>query len=189
MINDIEKIIIDEQKLNDLCAQLGKKISADYKGKSLVLIGLLKGCQPFMSDLIKHIECYCEIDYMIVSSYDGTKTTGNLKIKKDIDISIKDKDIIIVDDIIDTGITASGILNLLKEREPKSIEFCTLLNKPEGRLTNIDVKYFGTLIDNEFVVGYGLDYNELYRNLPFIGVLKEEIYLKKEFIDESKSKQ
>lgn len=179
MINDIKKIVINDVKLNEICCILGRKISNDYKDKKLVLIGLLKGCQPFMSDLIRHIECHCEIDYMIVSSYDGTKTTGNLKIKKDIDISIKDKDVIIVDDIIDTGITAHNVLELFKERGAKSIELCTLLNKQEGRLNNITVKYFGTHIDNEFVVGYGLDYNELYRNLPFIGVLKEEIYLKR----------
>ncbi len=176
MINDIKDVIANKEQIENICSKLGKKIEMDYQDKFPIFIGLLKGCQPFMSDLLKSINCYCEIEYMKVSSYAGTKTTGKLNIKVDTNVDVKDRNIIIIDDIVDSGITASNVIQLFIDRGAKSVEFCALLDKPEGRLTDITVKYVGMNVPNEFVVGYGLDYNEKYRNLPFIGILKEEIY-------------
>lgn len=177
--NDIKKVLVTEDDIMKICTTLGKQITKDYYSKDLVLIGLLKGCEPFFSDLAKKIETYCQLDFMKVSSYEGTSSTGNIIIKNDISLDIKDKHVILVDDIIDTGKTCLYIKTLLEQRGAKSVELCCLLDKPEGRLVNIESKYVGTTIPNEFVVGYGLDYNELYRNLPYIGVLKEEIYNKR----------
>lgn len=176
MNNDIKKILVSEEEIQDICQKLGKQITEDYDGKYPILIGLLKGCEPFFSDLSKNIKTYCSIDYMRVSSYEGTASTGNVQIKADISLDIKGRDVIIVDDIVDTGKTCLYIKNLLLQRGAKSVELCCLLDKPEGRVVDVDVKYIGGCVPNEFVVGYGLDYNELYRNLPYIGVLKEEVY-------------
>lgn len=178
MENDILKVIVSAKEIDEICARLGKKITNDYKGKTPIVIGLLKGCQPFMSDLIKHINTYMSIDYMSVSSYDGMSSTGSITIKKDIETDVRGRDVIIVDDIIDTGVTLLNITNLFKERHVKSIKTVCLLDKPEGRKVDLKADYAGLIVPKEFVVGYGLDYNGLYRNLPYIGILKREVYEK-----------
>ncbi len=177
MMNDIKEVLVTPQEIEQLCEKLGHQIEKDYQGKSPLIIGLLKGCQPFMANVIKYINCYIQIDYMKVSSYVGTKST-ELVIKKDLDIDVKDLDIILIDDIVDSGRTISEVVSLLKSRGAKSVEVCCLLDKPDGRVVPVEIKYPGLWVPNKFVVGYGLDYNELYRNLPFIGVLKEEVYQK-----------
>ena len=179
MINDIREVLITEEELKEIVAQLGKKITEDYKGKNLFLITVLKGAVVFLGDLMRAIECPCEIEFMVTSSYGaGTVSSGNVKIVKDIDVPLEDKDVLIVEDILDSGLTLSFLMDLLKNRNPKSIAICTLLDKPSRRVADITAKYTGRQIPDEFVVGYGLDYDEKYRNLPFIGVLKPEVYAK-----------
>lgn len=173
---DILKTVVSEKEIESICERLGKQISKDYEGKEPIIIGLLKGCLPFMSDLVKNITGYVKLDYMSVSSYDGMSSTGSITIKKDIDTSVEGKDVIIVDDIIDTGVTLLNITQYFKEKKVNSIKTCCLLDKPEGRKVDIKADYVGMDIPKEFVVGYGLDFNGLYRNLPFIGVLKKEVY-------------
>ena len=175
MENDILKVIVSSKEIDEICARLGKKITNDYEGKTPIVIGLLKGCQPFMSDLIKHINTYMSIDYMSVSSYDGMSSTGSITIKKDIETDVRGRDVIIVDDIIDTGVTLLNITNLFKERHVKSIKTVCLLDKPEGRKVDLKADYAGLIVPKEFVVGYGLDYNGLYRNLPYIGFIEDEV--------------
>ena len=177
MNNDIKEILVSAQEIEALCEKLGKQIENDYKDKAPLIVGLLKGCQPFMANVIKYINIYTQIDYMKVSSYVGTKST-DLVVKKDLDIDVAGLDVIVVDDIVDSGRTISKVVNLLKSRGANSVEVCCLLDKPDGRVVPVEVKYPGLWVPNKFVVGYGLDYNELYRNLPYIGVLKEEIYTK-----------
>ncbi len=176
MKNDIKKVSVSEEQIEEMLTRLGKEITNDYAGKEPIFMGLLKGCNPFMVDLLKHIDLYCTVDYMDVSSYAGTKSTGNVRINHDLDINVEGKDIIVVDDILDTGRTLNAVVNLLKARGANSVKLCVLLDKPEGRVAPIYADYIGGLVPNEFVVGYGLDYNEKYRNLPYIGVLKEEVY-------------
>lgn len=178
MEKDIMKVVMSQKEIEGICERLGHDISVDYEGKCPLFIGLLKGCQPFMCDLLKHVKGYAEITYMSVSSYSGTSSTGNIKIKQDVTVPVDGRDVIIVDDIVDTGRTVQEIVKLFKSRNAKSIQVCCLLNKPEGRQVEVDVKYIGGRVPKEFVVGYGLDYDELYRNLPYIGVLKPEIYSK-----------
>ena len=179
MINDIREVLVSEEELKEIVKELGKKITEDYKGKNLFLITVLKGAVVFLGDLMRAIECPCEIEFMVTSSYGaGTVSSGNVKIVKDIDVPLEDKDVLIVEDILDSGLTLSFLMELLKNRNPKSIEICTLLDKPSRRVANIAAKYTGRQIPDEFVVGYGLDYDEKYRNLPFIGVLKPEVYTK-----------
>ena len=177
MTNDIREVLITEEEIKNIVKELGAKITEDYKGKNLFLITVLKGAVVFLGDLMRAIECPCEIEFMVTSSYgSGTVSTGNVKIVKDIDVPLEDKDVLIVEDILDTGLTLSFLIELLKNRNPKSIEICTLLDKPSRRKADIEAKYTGRRIPDEFVVGYGLDYDEKYRNLPFIGVLKPEVY-------------
>lgn len=176
MKNDVEKILVSSAELASICKRLAEEISKDYEGKTPLFIGLLKGCNPFISDLLKNVTIPCEVDYMKVSSYVGTESKGNLRILNDISTPVKDRHVIVVDDIVDTGRTTSLIKHLFEQRDAASVSLCCLLDKPEGRIVDVDVKYIGTKIPNAFVVGYGLDYNELYRNLPYIGVLKKEIY-------------
>lgn len=174
---DIEKVLYSEEVLRNKIKELGLKISNDYYGEDLVLIGILKGSVVFMSDLIKEIKIPCSIDFMAVSSYgNSTKTSGIVRILKDLDNEIKGKNVILVEDIIDTGTTLKYLLKYLKSRNPKSLEIVCLLNKPQSRKVEVDVKYIGFEVPNKFLVGYGLDYAEKYRNLPYIGILKEEIY-------------
>ncbi len=177
MVNDIKNVLITEEEIKEVIAELGKKITEDYRGKNLFLITVLKGAVVFLGDLMRAIEIPCEIEFMVTSSYGaGTVSSGNVKIVKDIDVPLEDKDVLIVEDILDSGLTLDFLMDLLKNRNPKSIEICTLLDKPSRRVANIEAKYTGRQIPDEFVVGYGLDYDEKYRNLPFIGVLKPEVY-------------
>ena len=177
MINDIEKVLIDEQELTDIVMRLGKQISEDYKDKDLLLVSILKGSIMFMADLMRAITIPCNIDFMAVSSYgSGAKTSGVVKILKDLDKSIEGKDLLIVEDILDSGKTLNYLTEILMARNPNSIKICTLFDKPERREVNIYADYIGTKVPNEFIVGYGLDYNEYYRNLPYIGALKRSVY-------------
>ena len=177
MLNDIKNVLITEEELKKTVKELGAKITDDYKDKNLFLITVLKGAVVFLGDLMRAIEWPCEIEFMVTSSYgSGTVSTGNVKIVKDIDIPLEDKDVLIVEDILDSGLTLNFLMDLLRNRNPKSIEICTLLDKPSRRVADIQAKYTGRQIPDEFVVGYGLDYDEKYRNLPFIGVLKPEVY-------------
>lgn len=177
MHKDIEKISVSEEQIKSIVEVLGSQITEDYAGKKPMFLGLLKGCIPFMSDLLKYVTIDCTIDYMKVSSYDGTSSTGNVKVKGEMP-NVLDKDVILVDDILDTGRTLDAVRKLLLSNGAKSVTLCVLLDKPEGRVVDITPAYVGGLVPNEFVVGYGLDYNENYRNLPFIGVLKKDVYSK-----------
>lgn len=173
----IEEVLLSHEMIVKRCEELGERITKDYEGKTPILIGLLKGAVPFMAELIKHINCDMEIEFLDVSSYDGVESTGKIKILKDINTNIENRHIILVDDIIDTGLTLHEVIKLMKERNALSIETVTLVDKPEGRkITGAEPKYVGYVIPNRFVVGFGLDYNELYRNLPYIGVLKRSVY-------------
>ncbi len=178
MKNDIKRVCVSEEKIQEIVHRLGDQITKDYEGKEPLFVGLLKGCNPFMMDLLKCVNLRCTLNYMDVSSYDGCTSTGQVKICHDLDESVEGKDIILVDDILDTGRTLKEVKGILSSRGAKSIKLCVLLNKPEGRKVDLEAEYVGDLVPNEFVVGYGLDYNEKYRNLPYIGVLKEEIYSK-----------
>lgn len=176
MINDIKKILVSEQEIQDICKRLGKQISEDYKGKDVVVVGMLKGGIPFMMDLLKNVSIHVVMDFMQISSFHGGRTATNLVFKKDIELNVADKHVIIVDDIVDSGRTIKEVFRLFETRKVASIECACLLDKPSGRQVEFQPKYFGTLVPDEFVVGYGLDYDDYYRNLPFIGVLKEEVY-------------
>ena len=175
--DDIKEVFFSKEELLSVVARLGKQISEDYENKNLMLVSVLKGSVIFMADLIREITVACEIDFMCVSSYgSGTKSSGNVKIIKDIDINLDGKDILLVEDILDSGKTLSYIFKMLKTRNPRSIKICALLDKPDRREADIKADYTGAFVPDEFVVGYGLDYDEKYRNLPYIGVLKPEIY-------------
>ena len=176
---DIEKILVSEAEIREICADLGEQITNDYKGKTPLIIGLLKGCMPFMSELMKHIDLYCEIDLMGVASYHGgVASSGDVKITKDLDNPVLNKDVIIAEDIVDTAKTIDVVRKLLLYRGARSVEVVTLLDKPEGRTVEFEPKYIGRTIPKEFVVGFGLDYDEKYRNLPYVGVLKPSVYKK-----------
>lgn len=177
MENDILKVLLSEQQLKDKVKELGRQISEDYKGKNLLMVSVLKGSVVFMADLMRAVTVPCEIDFMSVSSYgSGAKTSGVVKIIKDLDINLEGCDLLIVEDILDSGLTLSYIKKLLLERRPNSIRLCTLLDKPERRKADVYADYKGFEVPDEFVVGYGLDYAEKYRNLPYIGILKPEVY-------------
>lgn len=175
---DVLEVLVSEEELKKICKNLGEKISRDYKGKKLLLVSILKGAVVFLSDLLREITCDCQIDFMAVSSYNGTKSTGFVKFKKDLDISPEGCDILIVEDILDSGVTLAYLKNILKDRNAASIKICTLLDKPENRKTDIKADYVGVVIPDKFVVGYGLDYDEKYRNLPYVGVLSPKVYEK-----------
>lgn len=172
----IEKVLVTEEEIKEICKRLGKQISEDYKDKKLFLVSVLKGAVVFMADLMRNITCDCEIDFMAVSSYSGTKTTGVVKFKKDLDINPEGCDILLVEDILDSGVTLSYLKNVLLQRNAASIKVCAFLDKPANRRADISADYVGKEVPDEFVVGYGLDYNEKYRNLPFVGVLSPEVY-------------
>lgn len=178
MTGDIERVIIDETELQARISELAAEISNEYKGKKPLFVGVLKGVVMFFGDFIKRVTVPCQIDFMWISSYEGTSTTGNILVKKDISSDIKGRDIIILEDIFDTGNSLDFVYKYLLAKEPASLKICTLLDKPDRRKPDITLKadYTGFVIPNEFVVGYGLDYNEYYRNLPYIGVLKPEVY-------------
>ena len=179
MIEDIKEVLFNEEDITKKVKEISKEISRDYKGKDLVVVGVLKGSVLFAAELIKGITIPCEIDFMAVSSYgDATESSGVVRILKDLDHSIEGKDVLIVEDIVDSGVTLSYLTKYLKARKASSIEIATLLNKPARRKKDIHVKYIGYDVPDEFIVGYGIDYAEKYRNLPFIGVLKPEVYNK-----------
>ncbi len=180
MHKDIAEILVSEKEIQEICVRLGKQITDDYKDKQPIFVGLLKGCVPFMSDLARQVELKFDMAYMAVSSYHGgIASSGDVKIKMDLDISVKDRDVLIVEDIVDTANTIVTIIELLKHRGAKSVKMATLLDKPAGRLREYQPEYVGRVIPKEFVVGYGLDYDEYYRNLPYVGILKPEVYAKK----------
>ncbi|WP_069650623.1 hypoxanthine phosphoribosyltransferase [Caloranaerobacter ferrireducens] len=177
MKQDIRQILIETDELQKRIKELGQEITKDYKDKDLVVICVLKGAVMFMSDLCKNIDLPLNMDFMAVSSYgSSTQSSGVVRILKDLDSSIEGKDVLIVEDIIDTGLTLSYLVENLKSRGPRSVKICTLLDKPERRKAKVKVDYIGFTIPDEFVVGYGLDFNEKYRNLPYVCVLKEEVY-------------
>ena len=177
MFEDIKNVILSQEDISDIVKDLGKKISEDYKGKDLLVVSILKGSVLFMADLMREITIPCNIDFMAVSSYgSGTKSSGVVMIIKDLDSSIEGKDLLIVEDILDSGKTLNYLTEILMARNPNSIKICTLFDKPDRREVNIFADYIGTKVPNEFIVGYGLDYNEYYRNLPYIGALKRSVY-------------
>lgn len=177
MLNDLQEILISREELSKRIKEIGKQISKDYEGKDLMLIGVLKGSVPFMADLLREITIHCTMDFMAVSSYgNSTQSSGVVRILKDLDSNIENKNILIIEDIIDTGYTLKYLISNLKSRKPADVSVCCLLDKPERRKAELDIKYTGFKIGDAFVIGYGLDYAERYRNLPFIGVLKREVY-------------
>ncbi len=175
---DVADELISEEQIRAKVAELGAQISADYVGPSITLVSVLKGSLPFMADLMRAISIPVQIDLMEVSSYGGatTESSGLVRILKDLSSSIAGRDVLIVEDIIDTGLTLNYLLRYLRGKNPKSLRICALLDKPARRLVEIPIDYRGFTIPDEFVVGYGLDYGEFYRNLPFIGVLRRELY-------------
>ena len=176
---DVEKVLVSEEEIKEICKRLGEEISRDYAGKKLLLVSVLKGAVVFMADLMRNITCDCEIDFMSVSSYSGTKTTGVVKFKKDLDINPDGCDILLVEDILDSGITLAYLKNVLLDRNAASSKVCAFLDKPANRQADISADYVGKVIPDEFVIGYGLDYNEKYRNLPYVGVLSPKVYADK----------
>ena len=177
MRNDIQEVLFSEQQLADKVAELGARISADYEGKNPLVVSVLKGSYVFMADLTRKITIPCNVDFMAVSSYGaGTKTTGEVQIIKDIGSKIDGRHLIIVEDILDSGVTLSFLMKILKARGAASIRLCTLLSKPERRKVDVPIDYLGFEIPDAFVVGYGLDYAEKYRNLPYIGILTPSVY-------------
>ena len=177
MIQDVKEILFSEEQLRERVARMGAEITADYEGKNLVLASVLRGSYIFMADLSRQIKLPLSIDFMAVSSYgSGTSSSGQVEIKKDLSDSIEGKDLLIVEDILDSGNTLYYLMDILRARKPASIKICTLLDKPERRAKPITADYCGFTIPDAFVVGYGLDYDEKYRNLPYVGVLKPEVY-------------
>jgi hypoxanthine phosphoribosyltransferase len=172
----VSEILIDEETLHGRIAELGAQISDDYRGGDLLLIGVLKGAIFFMADLMRSIDIPCEVDFMAISSYGaGIDSSGVVRILKDLDVSIEGRNVLVVEDIIDSGLTLSYLLRNLEAREPASLEVCALLTKPERRENDVACRYVGFEIPNRFVIGYGLDFAERYRNLPFVGVLRDEL--------------
>ena len=177
MINDMESILLTEEQIQKRVDELGERISRDYAGKAPIFVGILKGSFVFMADLMRRVTLPCSVDFMAVSSYGNTtKTTGAVKINKDLSQDIEGKDVVVVEDILDSGVTLSYLSKYLLNRNPASLAIVTLLDKPSRRVADVHAKYSGFEIPDAFVVGYGLDYAEKYRNLPFIGILKPAIY-------------
>lgn len=178
--NDIERVLVSKEEIKKIIKKLARQISEDYKDKNLLMVSVLKGSILFMSDLMKELTIHCRIDFMAMSSYaGGIKSKGVAKIVKDLDMSVEGYDVLIVEDILDSGITLTYIMELLGSRKPSSIKICTMLDKPNRRKTGLQADYVGKVIPDEFVIGFGLDYDEKYRNLPFVGVLKERVYKEK----------
>jgi hypoxanthine phosphoribosyltransferase len=172
----VGEVLIDRETLAGRVAELGAEISADYEGRDLLLIGVLKGAVFFMADLMRHLTVPCEVDFMAISSYgDATDSSGIVRILKDLDINIEGRHVLVVEDIIDSGLTLSYLIRNLESREPATLEVCALLTKPSRREIDVPVRYVGFEIPNKFVVGYGLDFAERYRNLPYVGVLDEHL--------------
>lgn len=180
MQNDVLKVLISEEEIAEKVAEIGAQISKDYAGKTPVVISVLKGSFVFMADLVRAMDVKTEIDFMVVSSFDGIVSTGAVKIMKDIDIPIEGRDVLIVEDILDSGLTLEYLTEILWGRDPASLRIATLLDKPSRRKADIVPEYVGFVVPDEFVIGYGLDYNEIYRNIPYIGVLKPSVYSEKD---------
>ena len=176
MKNDIERVLISEEEIEAQVARVGRQISENFRDKNPIFVGVLKGCFIFMADLMRHVDIKCTMDFMAVSSYSGTSSTGAVKINKDLGQDIEGRHVIIVEDILDSGVTLSYLKHYLLGRKPASITIATLLDKPARRKSDIVADYSCFEVPDAFVVGYGLDYNEQYRNLPYIGVLKPDIY-------------
>ena len=175
--DDLKKILVSEEQIANRCKELGRQLDHDYADKHKVLfVGILKGSVPFMAELIKRVSIDIEIDFMAVSSYSGTESLGDIKIIKDLEQSIQGRDLILVEDIVDTGVTINSLKTLLYNKGANDVKVVTLLDKPSRRQVDIKADYIGFEVENEFVVGFGLDYNQRYRNLPYVGVLKEELY-------------
>ena len=170
----LERILFSQEQLAQRVAELGRQISADYRGKTPLFVGVLRGCVLFYSDLIKNISVDCNMDFMCLSSYSGTSSTGQVRTMLDLRESIKGRHVVVVEDIVDTGLTLQYLMNNLQSRGAASLEICCLLNKPCNRKVEVHPKYVGFEVGDEFVIGYGLDYNELYRNLPYIGVFRKQ---------------
>ncbi len=180
MHKDIETILLSEQQIQARIQELGELLTQEYADKNPVIIGVLKGVVVFYADMIRHIQVPCQMDFMWISSYAGTNSTGKMVVRQDVTADIRGRHVLILEDIFDTGNSLEFTVNHLKELEPASIRICTLLDKPERRRPGVTLKadYVGFTIPNAFVVGYGLDYNEKYRNLPYVGILKPEVYTK-----------
>ena len=179
MLQDIERVLISEEELQKRIGELGQQLAKDYDGKDPIFVGVLKGVVNFFTDMVRATPIRCPYEFMAVSSYGGgTSTSGNVKMLKDVSCNIKGRHVVILEDIIDSGLTLKFVAEHLRSMEPASLKICTLLDKPERRKVDIFADYVGFTIPNEFVVGFGLDYQEFYRNLPFIGVLKPEVYEK-----------
>lgn len=175
----IEEVLYTNEDIVEACKKIGEQITKDYSNKTPILIGLLKGSIPFMAELMKHVGCLMETEYMHVSSYHGVHSTGVVTVLKDVTRNLEGRHIILVEDIVDSGLTLKEVINLLKDRKAANIEIATLFDKPSGRKTsNLEPKYKGFLVPGKFIVGFGLDYNELYRNLDYVGVLKKSVYSK-----------
>ena len=179
MKNDIERVFFTEEEIEAKVKELGEQISKDFEGKDPLFVGVLKGCFVFMSDLMRHVTIPCSVDFMAVSSYKGTTSTGAVSIQKDLSQNIEGRHVVMVEDILDSGKTLHYISEMLRARKPASIKICTFLDKPERRMIkDLKADYAGTEVPDEFVVGYGLDYAEKYRNVPFLGVLSRSVYEK-----------
>ena len=178
MKNDMKEILLSEEQIQAKVKELAAQISKDYAGKDPVFIGVLKGVVVFFADMVRNIDIPCEFDFMSISSYNGTNSTGRTEIRKDVSVDIKDRHVVILEDIFDTGTSLTFTVNHLLNKQPASLAVCTFLDKPERRRPGVTLvpEYVGYTIPNEFVVGYGLDYNDHYRNLLFVGILKPEIY-------------
>ena len=180
MDNDIQQILITEEQIRNRIAELGRELTAEYADKNPVIVGVLKGVVVFYADMVRQIKVPCQMDFMWLSSYQGTSSTGGMVVKRDVTVDVRDRHVLILEDIYDTGNSLDFTYRHLLSKGPASLKICTLLDKPERRKPGITLKpdYVGFTVPNEFVVGYGLDYNEQYRNLPYVGVLKSEVYEK-----------
>lgn len=177
MHDDIKETLISKEAIAEKCAEIGRQLTTEYDGKFPLVIGVLKGALPFMSDVIRYTETHLEMDFMDVSSYgSGMRSSGEVKIVKDLDTKVEGRDLLIIEDIIDSGLTLKYLVDLFKYRKASSVKIVTLLDKPTGRTAAIKADVVGFEVPDEFVVGYGLDYQEKYRNLPYIGVLKPRVY-------------
>lgn len=178
MMQDIERVLVTEEELHRRIREMGAQLTAEYAGKNPLVVGILRGVVPFYAEMALAIRTPCQWDFLSVSSYAGTESTGTLTFRKDLDIDIRDRHVLILEDILDSGRTLKYIRELLLERSPASLKICTLLDKPSGRTVELEADYTCFTIPGAFVVGYGLDYDDYYRNLPFVGVLKPSVYEK-----------
>lgn len=177
MDNDIAKILYTKEEIAEVVARLGTELTAEYHDKNPLVVGVLRGSAPFMMDLVRAMDCYLEIDFMDVSSYgEALESSGSVRIVKDLDTDVRGRHVLLVEDIVDSGRTLEKLLELFAARHAASVKVCTLLDKPERRAVDVTADYVGLSVPNEFVVGYGLDYRQQYRNLPYVGVLRPEVY-------------